>query len=117
MTGRSQRHMINRDGYSANGTVHQEGGIPPGEQIPTTTSISPTGAVHGDSNATLTVNGTNFTANTRVVFNGAQLTTTFVNSTQVTCTAPIAAQAAAGAVQVGVRNGERYSNTQTFTFT
>ncbi len=57
--------------------------------LPTTTSISPTSKTVGDAAFTLTVNGTNFVSGVSVVrLDGADRTTTFVSSTQLTATIP-----------------------------
>ena len=54
------------------------------QAIPAISSISPTSATAGGANVTLTVNGSNFTSESSVVWNGQGLTTTFVNSSQLT---------------------------------
>ncbi|HEV2386378.1 MAG TPA: hypothetical protein VGS20_03890 [Candidatus Acidoferrales bacterium] len=51
--------------------------------IPTITSIQPTGTQVGGSGFTLTVNGTKFATTSVVTWNGENLTTTFVNSGQI----------------------------------
>jgi len=61
-----------------------------GANPPTITSLSPSSATSGASAFTLTVNGTNFTTSGTIVkWNGTSLTTTYVNSSQVT--APVTA--------------------------
>ena len=52
--------------------------------VPTITSISPTSKTVGDAGFSLTVNGTNFTSDSVVRFNGSDQATTFVSSTQLT---------------------------------
>lgn len=52
--------------------------------IPRVTSIDPTSVMGGSQGFTLTVNGTNFTQNSVVRFNGNALATTFVSNTQLT---------------------------------
>ena len=56
--------------------------------MPSITSLSPTCANAGDSQFTLTVNGTNFVSTSIVNWNGSALATTFVSSTQLTATVP-----------------------------
>jgi len=57
-------------------------------QFPSITSLSPPSALNGSGALTLTVNGTNFTANTQVNFNGAFWPTTFVSSQQLMAAIP-----------------------------
>jgi photosystem II stability/assembly factor-like uncharacterized protein len=53
--------------------------------VPTLTSISPTSAsVSSPTPFTVTATGTNFNSATKLLFNGRQLNTTFVNSTTIT---------------------------------
>src|SRR5437763_1080413 len=86
--------------------------------VPATTSISPSSTIAGSAQFTLTVNGSNFIASSKVNWNGAALTTTFVSSTQLTATVPAANVATAGTAAVTVVNpnpGGGTSNSQTFT--
>jgi len=57
------------------------GGCP---ATPSVTSISPSTAAAGAAGFSLTVNGHNFSSNAVVVWDGTPLTTTFVNSNQLT---------------------------------
>ncbi|MGE3947756.1 MAG: PKD domain-containing protein [Blastocatellales bacterium] len=85
---------------------------------PTATSLSPNSAVAGGANFTLTVNGTNFIAGSKVRWNGADRTTTFVSATQLTADIPAADIANAGTAQVTVFNpapGGGTSSALTFT--
>ena len=85
---------------------------------PTTTGISPTNKIAGDADFTLTVNGTNFVANSVVNFAGAAKTTTFVSSTQLTAVIPASDLTSAGTFNITVSNptpGGGTSNAQTFT--
>ena len=70
--------------------------------IPRITTISPTSVMGGGEAFTLTVNGTNFTQNSVVRFNGNPLTTTFVNNTQLTAAVTPADIATPGTVSVTV---------------
>ena len=54
------------------------------DSAPTLTSISPTSTAAGSSQFTLTVNGTNYYANSVVKWNGVALTTNYVAGSQVT---------------------------------
>src|ERR1700735_974603 len=94
--------------------------IPPPNQTPTITSISPNSAVAGGAAFTLAINGTNFIATSMVDFGGATAATTFVNSTQLTAAIPASSIASAGTTAVTVTNpapGGGGSNTSTFTVT
>lgn len=57
------------------------GGCP---ATPSVTSISPSTAAAGAAGFSLTVNGGNFSSNAVVVWNGSPLTTSYVNSNQLT---------------------------------
>jgi Putative Ig domain len=87
-------------------------------QVPTTTSISPTCTAAGSADFTLTVNGTKFGSTSTVNWNGMALATTFVSSTQLTATVPTSLVATAGTASITVVNpspGGGRSNVQTFT--
>ena len=71
---------------------------------PTVTSLSPTGIAAGSAGFTLTVNGTNFVSGAFVNFGGANKTTTFVSSTQLTATILAADVATVGTPAVFVNN-------------
>ncbi len=72
--------------------------------VPTVTSLSPTGIAAGSAGFTLMVNGTNFVSGAFVNFGGANKTTTFVSSTQLTATILAADVATAGTSAVFVNN-------------
>ena len=87
--------------------------------VPTTTTLSPTSKIAGEASFTLTVNGGNFVEGLSVVrWNGADRSTTYVNSTQLTAAITAADIATAGTASVTVFNpapGGGTSNAQTFT--
>ncbi|MBU4179375.1 MAG: 5'-nucleotidase C-terminal domain-containing protein [Actinobacteria bacterium] len=86
--------------------------------VPTITTLSPAGKTAGDAGFTLTVNGTNFVAGSKVRWNGADLTTTYVSATRLTATVPAADIANVGTADVTVFNpapGGGISNVKTFT--
>ncbi|HEX2776758.1 MAG TPA: FG-GAP-like repeat-containing protein, partial [Candidatus Acidoferrales bacterium] len=86
--------------------------------VPTITNLSPTSAAAGSAPFTLTVNGTNFVSGATVSFGGANKTTVFVNSTQVTASILASDVASAGTPAVTVTNptpGGGTSNALTFT--
>ncbi|HEY3740579.1 MAG TPA: IPT/TIG domain-containing protein, partial [Bryobacteraceae bacterium] len=83
--------------------------------IPTLTSLSPTSTLAGGSSFTLTLNGTNFNANSAVSWNSTLLPTTFVNATQLTASVTNTLIAAASTASVSVTNaGAGTSNIITF---
>ncbi len=92
--------------------------INPNIPAPTTSSINPNIAAAGGAAFTLTVIGTNFTANSTVNWNGSARTTTFVSATQLTAAITAADIATAGTAAVTVVTpapGGGTSNPQTFT--
>ena len=93
---------------------------------PTIASLSPDCAPRGEqilnpnTSGHLYLLGSNFLANSVVRWNGSDLPTTFVSSTQLTAQVPATAIAAVGTAAVTVLNpgpGEGGSNTATFTIT
>jgi len=86
--------------------------------MPTTTDINPTTKNIGDSQFTLTVNGTNFFSASVVRLDGADRTTTFISSTQLTAEILASDLATAGTKSITVFNpspGGGTSNAQNFT--
>ncbi len=86
--------------------------------VPTLASLSPASAIAGGAAFTLTANGTNCNTQTRVMWNGVALTTTFVSTTQVTAAVPAANIATAGSIIVRLNNptpGGGSSGSLTFT--
>jgi hypothetical protein len=69
----------------------------------------------GSGPLTLTVRGSNFSAGSVIVFNGADQATTFVDATQLSCL--ISPQAPAGERIVFVRDGSQTSNVVVFMVT
>src|SRR5512147_784556 len=59
---------------------------PQGNPVPTVTSISPSSVMVGASRFTLTVTGTGFISSSAVKWNGADRTTSFISSTQLSAT-------------------------------
>ena len=85
--------------------------------VPTTTSLDPSSQTAGSAGFTLTVNGSDFVSNSVVRWNGADRTTIYGSSTQVTATISAADIASAGTATVTVFNpapGGGISNTQAF---
>ncbi|HEY1576437.1 MAG TPA: hypothetical protein VGF82_05110 [Terracidiphilus sp.] len=69
---------------------------------PTIGSITPSTVAAGSASFTLTVNGTNFTSGTQILWNGAALTTTVVSNTQLTTQVPATQIANPGTVSIRV---------------
>jgi hypothetical protein len=109
-------------GYSSSNT-------PPGPgTTPTIVGLSPDNVNSGSADFVLTVNGSSFTANAAINWNGVkQITTPVVAGTQLTTTIPASAVASSGTATVTVTNpgtaGGQYgggtlpvtSNSMTFT--
>jgi len=116
LAGASERllpSLIKRFDESGNQTSTKNGGPqrpqgPPPVPRPWVGSISPNSAVAGGGPVTLTVTGGNFTATSVVVFNGADMATTFVSDTQIR--AVITRVAPAGNKIVYVKDGGETSN-------
>lgn len=86
--------------------------------IPTIANLSPTAALLGTANATVSVNGTNFVSGIVVTVNGNPLPTTLVSATQVTAVLPAQDLAEAGTLLFNVSNpqpGGGASGTAPFT--
>jgi hypothetical protein len=85
---------------------------------PTLTAISPASAVAGSGPVTLTATGANFVSASTVQVNGANRSTTFVSSTQLTATLTAADLAVAGSLSITVNtplSGGGTSGALTFT--
>jgi hypothetical protein len=85
---------------------------PPGS--PVIASIAPTTGAIPAAPIALTVHGSAFTAAAKVLVNQNAVATTFVSSSQLTCSVTAAA---AGSYPVEVHDTGGYSNTVQFTFT
>jgi len=72
--------------------------------VPTLTSLSPSNGAQGGPALALTVNGTNFVSGSMVRWNGADRTTTFVSSTQLTAAILASDLTATGVATVTVFN-------------
>ncbi|MBV9760184.1 MAG: IPT/TIG domain-containing protein [Acidobacteriaceae bacterium] len=82
---------------------------------PVISSISPTSTPAGSAAFTLTVNGSGFGLDSAVSFNGTAVTTSVVNSGQVTASIPASLVTTAGTASVTVTSGGVTSNSATFT--
>jgi hypothetical protein len=92
----------------------------PPNPVPATTGLAPTSTAAGGAAFTLTVNGVGFVNGSTVRWNGADRTTTFVSTTQLTAVISAADIASAGTTSVTVFTaapGGGTSNAQAFTIT
>jgi|SRR5579862_6584049 len=85
-------------GYSSKTTPPVAG------SVPAIAALSPSSMNAGSPAFTLTVNGTNFSANAMVNWNGAAQTTTFVSANQLTMIVPAAAITTSATIAVTVTN-------------
>ena len=86
--------------------------------IPTLSSLAPTSVSSGSGTFTLTLNGSNFTPNSAVLWNNSLLPTTYISSTQLTATVSSNLLTTAGTVIVSVNNpGAGTSNALSFPVT
>jgi hypothetical protein len=83
---------------------------------PTLSALAPNTAVVGSAALTLVATGTDFTSNSRIIFDGNEETTSFVSATEINCQIDPAG-AVAGAVPVLVRTSTLESAPLDFTFT
>jgi len=83
---------------------------------PELATISPVTAAIGIADLTLTITGTNFVAGATVTWNGSNLVTTFVNSTQLTAVVPAANFTTIGSATVQIVNPDT-ARTGTIGFT
>lgn len=81
--------------------------------VPAISSLSPVSATVGGAAFTLTVNGSNFIANSVVKWNGAALTTSYVSATQVTAQVPASDIATGGSASITVTNSTPGGGTST----
>ena len=82
---------------------------------PVVSSIDPSARPAGSPAFTLTVNGNNFVSGSTVRWNGANRTTTFVNSSQLTAAIPASDIVTSGTAGISVLNPGPTSNSLTFT--
>lgn len=107
---------IHVSGVSPEWVARVKGGLS-ATPAPVLSSISPTTAVHGAADVTVTCTGTGFQPASVVRWGTVPKTVTFVSKTSITFTAPVAASAAS-TVSVTVANPDgRVSGGQNFTLT
>lgn len=114
---RSQRHLIEQQGYDSSGDKNEQGALSPVVKAPTLASLAPATAVHGTANITVTATGTNFVAPMSVNWGGVGLAATVTSPTTLTFIAPISTHGFAVGVLVKVRAGPYESGGQNFAVT
>ena len=83
--------------------------------VPEITSLTPISVVAGSPALKLTVNGKNFSAGSKILWNGIALTTTVVSAAQLTANVPVTEIAVSGSANVSVQTGTMISNSLPFT--
>lgn len=86
-------------GYSSKPTTPATAGA-----MPSISQLAPNSATAGGAGFTMTVNGSNFSSNATVNWNGAVLSTTIVSGNQLTVSVSAAEIANSGTVPVTVTN-------------
>lgn len=86
-----------------------------GHTPPVLDAISPNNRSIAAGNFTLTANGSNFTPASKISFNGVEVATTFVSSSQLTAAISVAG-ATAGSKNVMVVTGISNSGIKIFTY-
>ncbi len=89
--------------------------ISPGNSTPAISSLSPAIAQAGGTAFTLTVNGSGFTNNSTILWNGSPLSTSFVSAIQLTGSVDASLIAAQSTATITVRTNSAVSNSSTFT--
>jgi hypothetical protein len=86
--------------------------------LPTVASLSPSAAVAGSADFTLTVTGTGYRTGSQIEWNGSKIAaTTVVSATQLTASIPASFIATAGAVPVAAVNTDTGDRSGTVSFT
>jgi len=84
----------------------------------TFTGMTPNTLVHGGADTLVTFNGTGFTPDTSIIWNGSPEVTTYVSATALTTTVKASLVSGAVVVQVALqKTGEVATATRPFTFT
>lgn len=90
--------------------AYNSGGMGMNGAAPNISQLMPNSAMHGSGAFPLTVNGSNFGANSVVYFNMNALQTAYVSTAQLTVQVPQADVASSGMVQVYVLSNGQSSN-------
>lgn len=96
-------------------TLNLSGSGSPPAPAPSITSLSPNSVVAGSGGFTLTVNGTNFASGASVQWNGTNLNTTFVSTTQLQASVPATLTATSGSPSITVSVNGQTSAAAAFT--
>lgn len=86
-------------GYSSKSTTPPAAGT-----MPTITALAPASMTAGSAAFVLTVNGTSFSSNATINWNGTATATGFVSANQLTASIPASSVAMAGTITVTVIN-------------
>ncbi len=89
---------------NAGGTATQSINVTALTLLPSISSLAPNTVVAGSAAILLTVNGQNFDNDAKIIWNGQQLTTTVISSSQLTATVIAGLLVAAGTFNVAVLN-------------
>lgn len=93
---RSQRHKIEEQGYTSRGEIYEQGAI--NDKVlgavggviatarPVLNSITPASAPCLSADLSMHAIGTAFDINTKIIFGGTTMVTTFVSATDIFCT-------------------------------
>jgi hypothetical protein len=99
-------------------------GVPPSDlpelpspEAPTISSLNPSTAGVGSADLTMTVNGSGFTPNSVIVWNGGDEPTTYGSASQVSTGVKPSTASGPYTVPIAVRNGDKVSNELPFSFT
>lgn len=118
LAGQGVTGSINEPPGSSIGSKIGTGSVDPGPSAdPTLTFIDPSSAAIGSADLTLRVVGTGFTDQSKIVFNGGEEPTTFVNASELTTGVKPSTAGTPGAYDVLVRTGSHETTPQSFTFT
>jgi hypothetical protein len=91
--------------------------LPPPSVAPVLSSVSPNSAVLGGPNFRVNLTGTGFLASSIIVFAGHDEPTTLESDGRLSTGVDMSVWHGPDTVPVSVRNGDKVSNTLTFTFT
>jgi hypothetical protein len=127
--GRSQRHKIEEQGYTSRGEIYEQGAI--NDQVlkslggaietarPVLNSLNPASAVCMSADVSMHAIGTGFDVNTKIIFGGATMVTTYVSATDIFCTVKPSTAPLPKSVVVQVVKGVSLASAETklFNFT
>ncbi len=95
-------------------SAYNSGGMGGNGPAPNIAQLVPNAVMHGSATFPLTVNGSNFAANSVVYFNMSPLQTAYSSAAQLTAQVPAADVTASGMVQVYVLSNGQSSNIALF---